>query len=30
VDLGYILGSVGQGCDAMPETDFDVSEFLPE
>lgn len=30
VDLGYALGSVGQGCEAMPETDFDVSEFLPE
>lgn len=30
VDLGYVLGSVGQGCEAMPETEFDVSEFLPE
>ncbi|MCC6798764.1 MAG: BMP family ABC transporter substrate-binding protein [Anaerolineae bacterium] len=30
VDLGYILATVGQGCEAMPETDFDVSEFLPE
>ena len=30
VDLGYVLGTVGQGCEAMPETDFDVSEFLPE
>ncbi|MBN2305917.1 MAG: BMP family ABC transporter substrate-binding protein [Anaerolineae bacterium] len=28
--LGYELASVGQGCDAMPETDFDASEFLGE
>ena len=30
VPLGYELASVGQGCDAMPEVDFDITEFLPE
>ncbi len=28
LDLGYELASVGQGCDAMPEIDFDASEYL--
>ena len=26
--LGYELASVGQGCDAMPEVDFDAAEYL--
>jgi basic membrane protein A len=28
VALGYGLATVGQGCEAMPETDFDASLFL--
>lgn len=28
LDLGYELAAVGQGCDAMPEVDFDASMYL--